>query len=846
MREENSHFAGRRSRHEEKQPSLFDATEDEGAEANLFTYSDGTVEDDAAAGAVNAEIDNYMEAFGAFLGDYAAVEEDADLTDEQRAARFEELEDAIFDRRDAVINLVAAYYSERGVAAADARLQSRDLISGVQAQVSAELGGKAMIRFAAENQRAATNRAAATAAYHTLGGDVVSYSHDDSLDRLEDGEFCLVERRFVEDRQFAFSGSAKVESADDVAYIFRQLENSAVENTFVAFVKDGKPYVVHVGMGSAVASMVDGIAVRGAWDALGGADAVYFVHNHPSGNVKASAQDRDLLKAVEAMFPGAKVGGVIIDTRSGKYGTFGNMAVDGTATRPAAPRGEEVPVKVSQFSGYEFSADFNPDNLTQIANSGDIAKFVSTQRLGARGKVGALILSQQNGIVANFHLPFADVSDTDAVAETIARLCTRYGGVRAVLYGNYPNRRDEVGPLSAAVRRKTNGAVAVLDSVTVNNGIRESAFDNGMIGEASLPYSDARSESGNSFNGENARERARASMQLDSEEAMALVSKMEVSAVDDPKIELTPKSWYNSFGLSNSIDTPLGKVKMGESQYQKLVDKKRSAEFGMVVQTLQDPDVVFIEPSEAKEGQPAERNFSYVFVKTFIRDGKKFKYYTSVSVMKDGMEVSVSSHIASKTAIMKKLQNMERAYTKVSLLPNSSEWHLAEHPTDVPDLLPTQGKSELSGRKDSDSSQEKQEAEGESSESDDEWLKWIQDGKTIRIDQKEKVQAIIDSLRTNPAESERIGLNLVSAAKVVNNFENPKIDQEDDVLLRSGRKYADAREEYDDAVRTITERNKVTDEVRGQRIRILVVAEPWRRRYTPGRIGLAAERPVRS
>lgn len=181
---------------------------------------------------------------------------------------------------------------------------------------------------------------------------------------------------------------------------------------------------------------------------------------------------------------------------------------------------------------------------------------------------------------------------------------------------------------------------------------------------------------------------------LSKEDATDIIVKMEMSAVNDPQISLSPESWQNSFGLSNSIDTPLGKVKMGEGQYQKLVDKKRSAEFGMVVQTLQDPDVVFIEPSEAKEGQATERDFSYVFVKTFIRDGQKFKYYTSVSVLKDGMEVSVSSHIASKTAIMKKLQGMERAYTKQSLLPNSSEWHLAEHPTDVPDLLPTQGKSD--------------------------------------------------------------------------------------------------------------------------------------------------------
>lgn len=202
---------------------------------------------------------------------------------------------------------------------------------------------------------------------------------------------------------------------------------------------------------------------------------------------------------------------------------------------------------------------------------------------------------------------------------------------------------------------------------------------------------------------------------LSKEAATDIIAKMEMSAVSDPKISLSPESWHKSFGLDNSIDTPLGKVKMGEGQYQKLVDKKRSAEFGMVVQTLQDPDVVFIEPSEAKEGQTAERNFSYVFVKTFIRDGKKFKYYTSVSVLKDGMEVSVSSHIASKTAIMKKLQGMERAYTKESLLPNSSEWHLAEHPTDVPDLLPTQGKSELSERKVTNSASDKQESGAESS-----------------------------------------------------------------------------------------------------------------------------------
>lgn len=203
---------------------------------------------------------------------------------------------------------------------------------------------------------------------------------------------------------------------------------------------------------------------------------------------------------------------------------------------------------------------------------------------------------------------------------------------------------------------------------------------------------------------------------LSEQEASDLIARMEMSAEEDPKITLSPESWQNTFGLHNSIATPLGEVKMGEGQYQKFVDKKRSAEFGMAVMTLQDPDLILIEPSEAKDGHDSARPFSYVFVKTFIRDGQKIKYYTSVSVLIDGMEVSVSSHFANKTAIQKKLQEMERAYTKKSLLPNSSEWHLAEHPTDVPDLLPTQEKSETSDDKGNTWSSDKQGGDAKSDE----------------------------------------------------------------------------------------------------------------------------------
>ena len=56
----------------------------------------------------------------------------------------------------------------------------------------------------------------------------------------------------------------------------------------------------------------------------------------------------------------------------------------------------------------------------------------------------------------------------------------------------------------------------------------------------------------------------------------------------------------------------------------------------------------------------------------------------------------------------------------------------------------------------------------------------------IRIDQKEKVLSLIDILRTNPAESERIGLNLDSAAKIVILIEKTSGSEKNEVKSADG------------------------------------------------------------
>lgn len=131
---------------------------------------------------------------------------------------------------------------------------------------------------------------------------------------------------------------------------------------------------------------------------------------------------------------------------------------------------------------------------------------------------------------------------------------------------------------------------------------------------------------------------------LNDDEANELLSRMEYNTSEIPQIELNPTNWIEQFGENGMVSTPLGKVKMGENQIAKLFEKGRSEQFGMIKPTLEHPHVIVEVPSEASDGN-TERASSLLFIKTFNgTNGKKVYYFKSVTVKKDGLEVSVSSH----------------------------------------------------------------------------------------------------------------------------------------------------------------------------------------------------------
>lgn len=255
---------------------------------------------------------------------------------------------------------------------------------------------------------------------------------------------------------------------------------------------------------------------------------------------------------------------------------------------------------------------------------------------------------------------------------------------------------------------------------------------------------------------------------LSEEAAQSLITSMEENAIEDPEIRLTPQTWLETFGINNSIDTPIGKVRMGENQYAKLQDKKRTSEFGMISLTLSDPDVIFVEPSKAKGEDVAERNFSYVFAKTFKRNSNKVKYYTSVTVSIDGLEISVSSHFVNPNKMLNKLMEFNREYTKETLFSNSSEMRLAEHQSDVPDLLPTQENNVSSTDKVTQSSQTKETKEDKFSPTP------RKDGESI-TDYAERVAEEHQAQRTRKEEEAKVDTNPTDAQKEAGNYKKGHI-----------------------------------------------------------------------
>jgi DNA repair protein RadC len=282
------------------------------------------------------------------------------------------------------------------------------------------------------------------------------------------GEYSYVERKYSIDKNFSFMGTEKVESYNDVAFIFKNLQKASVENVFALHVlPSGKPFIQHLSMGSFVGSIVYMEAMKDAVSRFD-SQAVYFIHNHPSGALNPSAADIDICKRFKTAFGSIAKDGIIIDTISGEYGVFGGD--DNKTESINTPESITKKVKVYKFDKQVFS-----ENVTkkQIKSSEDVASIVSSQRLNSGNNLSLLILSRQNVVTANIHLEYSEVN-TKTLAEDMILYSTRFGGTQAIIYG----RSDEFSKEQSFTKKieglkndlKAKADVSLIDFINIKTG----------------------------------------------------------------------------------------------------------------------------------------------------------------------------------------------------------------------------------------------------------------------------------------------------------------------------------------------------------------------------------------
>lgn len=205
------------------------------------------------------------------------------------------------------------------------------------------------------------------------------------------------------------TGPAKITGANDVAFLFRNLESAASENVFMVFVNDKGEYnVLYHSTGTTFSSLIDYKTIAPLVKEFG-ATKMFFVHNHPSGNLTPSDADYYALRRIKTIGEMLNIDvapGIIINLDSGKYTEFkdnedyvfaGEDKISTTHERPDKPKvGTPVPVDVYTFDRQIL---YTPSSeKAKIMSSRDVAEFLSKQKRGAVNKMHVMILDRGNNI----------------------------------------------------------------------------------------------------------------------------------------------------------------------------------------------------------------------------------------------------------------------------------------------------------------------------------------------------------------------------------------------------------------------------------------------------------------
>lgn len=308
----------------------------------------------------------------------------------------------------------------------------------------------------------------------------------------EQGEFCHSQRVFSVKGSLSFTGADTIHSSEDIAWIFQQIGKKAVENSYCMMVNGRNRLILHLGMGNINSASVDFAAIYKAAENIQ-AKRIWFIHNHPSGRVKASAEDIRVWSNLQRMLGSRLCEGIIINTDTGKYGVFDKWDshyewLDDYKSDKAC-----IEIPVLTFDEQIFhDKDLSFKNKT-FNHSGDVAQFISTQRFGERARAGFLVVNSASNIVGNFFLPDNKLEELDKVAEQIASVGFSCGGLGVMVYGAGLNGHifdeEKVKRLSQLLGAASAGMLRLIDVLeTFEDKPFYSYNDEGILAESGPVY----------------------------------------------------------------------------------------------------------------------------------------------------------------------------------------------------------------------------------------------------------------------------------------------------------------------------------------------------------------------
>lgn len=280
------------------------------------------------------------------------------------------------------------------------------------------------------------------------------------------GELTIQQRIYEENDTFNLTGPETIQGPEDVAFLLRHLESAASENAFLVIAnKDGDYKTVWLGTGTQNSQSVDPLEIAASidsarYDLKGDEVFVYFVHNHPSGNLSSSPGDKAVFAKLEAYVNTLKgvtlMDGIIVNLDSGQFTTFNSRK--NTDTPDVRKTKDLIPAPVYSFSRKEVYAPAS--ERVNIMSSDAISKFMTNIKVKNTNKIGHIVLDQSFSITY-----FAFVKPNISGAEwarTMAADIGRHG--KAVVV---------VGPSSES--SKVQAAVNALKKMQLNAQVLDSS-----------------------------------------------------------------------------------------------------------------------------------------------------------------------------------------------------------------------------------------------------------------------------------------------------------------------------------------------------------------------------------